>query len=368
MLKKVSVFVAAVIICLMCAGCSLMSVDRTRAKANRIADDLFSQATVTMPVLVTNTPIPTFTPIPSDTPRPTETETPTPTYQIIEYSSPTFEVLSTAEMPLSAKDQFTNVSDVTVPDDTVLEPGQLFIKSWRMTNSGESIWTEETKLMMEANYDMDMPDVVKAIFIKPNDWIDFTPGGWGTRIFNVGPGTETDLAVILKAPETPGSYQIHFRLVNPSGEIIPTQFWMRFAVSRPTATPTPTPTSETPQPEPIPYDWDGRWMVREPFHAEGIIPVNAWINQNEDEVLGFIYDSKGDPIIIKGALTDTGRVFNGEIYYPWNKQTTAVSWRMQISRNQFHAITPLGVLNESAVCGARDGNNLPESCALPSEG
>ncbi len=368
MLKKIRMTGYLLSVCLLTAGCSLFNVSALRARVNHIADELFSQSTVTIPVLVTSTPTATASPIPSDTPMPTATETPTPTINVIEYSSPTFEYLNTAELPLSAKDQFKNVSDVTIPDDTILEPGQLFIKSWRMTNSGESIWTEDTKLMMEANYGTDMPDVVKAIFLKPNDWIDFTPGGWGSRVYNVAPGTEADLAVILKAPEVPGSYQIHFRLVNPAGEIITTQFWMRFAVSKPTATPTPTPTSETPQPDPIPYDWDGRWMVREPFHTEGIVPVNAWLEQNEDELLGLIYNSNGDPIIVKGALTDNRRVFSGEIFYPWNKQTTAVSWRMQISRDQFHAITPLGVLDESAVCGSRNGKNLPEGCAMPAEG
>ncbi len=368
MLKNIHAIGLIICICLLIAGCSVLSPAAIRARVNRIADDLFSQSTVTMPVLVTNTPTSTATPIPSVTPTSTATETPVPTLEIIEYSSPTFEYLNTAELPLSAKDQFKNVSDVSIPDDAVLEPGQLFIKSWRMTNSGESVWTEDTKLMMNASYDTGMPDVVKAIFLKPNDWIDFTPGGWGSRVYNVAPGTEADLAVILKAPETPGTYQIHFRLVNPAGEIITTQMWMRFAVSKPTPTPSPTPTSETPQPEVMPYDWSGRWMVREPFHADGIIPINAWLKQNEDEVLGFMYDSNGDPIIIKGALSESGRVFNGEIFYPWNKQTTAVSWRMQISRHQFHAITPGGLLDESAVCGARDGKNLPASCTLPAEG
>ena len=353
---------------ILAAGCSRLSGPVIRDRILQKAEDLFSQSTVTLPVWVTSTPTPTDTPIPSITPTPTATATPTPTLPMMEYSSPTFEYLNTAELPLSARDAAKNVKDISVPDDTVLEPNQLFIKSWRMTNGGEKTWQEGTKLMMSASYDMDMPEVVKAIFIKPNDWIDFTPGGWGNRVYNVAPGTEADLAVILKAPSAPGSYQIHFRLVNSDGEIITTQFWMRFSVSRPTQTPTPGPTSETPEPETIPYDWNGRWMVREPFHPEGIIPANAWLTQKDEEVTGFLYDEAGDPIIIRGATTQNGRFFAGEIYYPWNKETTAVSWRMQISRHQFHAITPLGTIDESAVCGAREGRNFPASCALPNEG
>lgn len=348
-------------------GCTLNDASAVRRRIIHYAEDLFSQSTVTMPVLVTATPTATNTMTPTATLTPTVTMTPTMTKPVTVFSSPTFEVLNTAELPLSVKDDISDVSDVTVPDDTVLEPGQLFIKSWRMTNNGENTWENGTKLMMEPNYDMGMPEVVKAVFIKANDWIDFTPGGWGSRIHNVGPGTEADLAVILKAPSEPGAYQIHFRLVNNDGEIITTPFWMRFAVSRPTETPTPSPTAEsgTPEPEMLPYDWNGRWMVREPFKAEGITPVNAWLQQNGDEVTGFLYDSQGDPIIIRGALTENGRQFNGELFYPWQKDTTAVTWRMQASRDQFHAVTERGVIDSSTVCGARGEKNFPASCALP---
>ena len=109
-------------------------------------------------------------------------------------------------------------------------------------------------------------------------------------------------------------------------------------------------------------------MIREPFHTDGIIPLNAWLKQDDEELLGFFYDSQGDPVIVKGALSSNSRVFSGEYYYPWQKNTTVCSWRMQISGHQFHAITDKGIMNETAVCGARDGRNFPASCALPREG
>ena len=245
----------------MLAGCSVLSPDAIRYRVNHIAEELFSQSTVTMPVLVTATPSATPTMTPTVTPTPTETPTPTATFPVMEYSSPTFEVLSTAELPVSQKDEISNVKDVTIPDDTILDPGQLFIKSWRMTNSGEKTWEEGTKLMMSATFPMDTPPVVNAIFLKANDWIDFTPGGWGQRVYNAAPGSEVDLAVILKAPETAGSYAIYFRLVNADGEIVSTPFWMRFTVARPTATPTPAPIKlrlerALDDPRALPHRWD----------------------------------------------------------------------------------------------------------------
>ena len=389
MLKKFRRIQIIIFFCLFLTGCSVLNPTRIRHFILHIEDELFSQATITMPVRVTSTYTSTPTLVPTATIKPTETLTPSPTPRpLINYSSPTFEVLETQSLPISAKDSINQMSDVTIPDDTVLQPGQLFIKSWRMTNSGDSTWEEGTKLMMDTTFDTDMPTVVKAIFVKENDWIDFTPGGWGNRVYNVGPGTKVDLAVILRAPLLAGSYQIQFRLVNTKGEIINTPFWMRFFVTAPTVTPTPEPPTKTPiqpdlPPDPdeiIPtainagsenseteqelYDWSGHWMVREPFSDE-TVPVNAWFYQSGEELTGFIYDSNGDPIIVKGAIFDKGRTFNGEIYYPWLKQTTPVVWKMQFNGDQFYAVSPLGVVDKTSVCGGRGGVNLPNDCALP---
>lgn len=369
MLKKFLVFLLILLSVLLLGGCDLLSLRTLRYRAIHIWDELFSEATVTMPVFVTSTFTLTPTKIPTATLTPTITMTPTQTpvpWQ--DFVLPTFEILETQTLPLSAGDSINQVSDVTIPDDTVLQPNQIFIKSWRMTNAGANTWEEGTKLMMDTTFNTELPTVVNAIFLKENDWIDFTPGGWGSRVYNVATGSQVDLALLLRAPSQPGSYQIQFRLVNAKGEIINTPFWMRFFVANPTPTPTPTPEPVkvgTPEPAQEPYDWNGHWMVREPFIADEVRPAHAWLYQNGEELIGFIYDSQGNPIIIKGALFDKGRTFNGEIFYPWQKETQSVIWRMQLNRDQFYAVTPLGVLDGSAVCGGRDGANLPDTCALP---
>ena len=369
MLKRFVRLCILFLVCLQVSGCSVFNLQRFKYKVNSITEDLFSQSTITMPVLVTatSTSTPTLIPTPTQTPTAAPTNTATP-YVPVQYSTPTFEVLSTAELPFSSRDIISSVKDVTIPDGTILEANQLFIKSWRLTNNGVNTWTEDTKLIMDANYRMDTPEVVKAIFIKPNNWMDFTPGGYGTRVFNVGPGTEVDLAVILKAPAEPGDYQIDFRLINPDGEIMMTQFWMRFSVSRPTETPTPEPSVMTPTPGPMPYDWNGRWMVREPYLGKEIVPANAWFWEQGGELIGLIYCSNGDPAIARGTLTENGRVFTGELFSLWQNKSDPISWRMQASRRQFYAVTELGVVDDATVCGSRNNTTLPMNCALPAEG
>ena len=366
MLKRAEKFIIIFLTGLFLSGCSVFDPDVIRSRALHIYDEIFSQATVTMPILVTSTYTLTPTLVPTATMTPTITMTPTKT--TVPWSNfvlPTFEVLETQSLPLSYGDSFNQVKDITIPDDTTLQPNEIFIKSWRMTNGGINTWEEGTKLMMDSTFGTELPTVVKAIFLKENDWIDMTPGGWGTRVYNVGPGTAVDLAVLLRAPSEPGSYQIQFRLVNANGEIINTPFWMQFFVAKNTAAPTPEVPAETPDTVQEPYNWTGHWMVREPFIAEEVKPIHAWFYQKDDELNGFMYDTNGDPIIVKGALFDNGRTFNGEIYYPWQKQTTQVVWRMQLNHDQFYAVTQLGILDESAVCGGRNDSNLPDSCALP---
>ncbi len=363
MLKKrarLALLVTALVLCL--SGCD--TYNRARQKLVNFTTDFLSQATVTVPVFVTSTPTSTatLTSTPTLTPTPTETPTPTPISMI--QNSPTFEVVKTEELLFSLVDEISDINDVTIPDDTVLAPGQIFIKSWRMTNSGADTWLEGTKLIMEADYEMDTPSVVNAIFTRENDWPDFTPGGWGTRAYNVAPGTEVDLVVMLKAPEEPGSYEIDFRLLNTNGEVIVTPFWINFKVEEPTPTPEVASTEEAGQT--ATFDWSGRWMIREPLRSEGVDPANAWFYQNGQDVIGFWYDASGDPVIVTGTTSGSGRVFTGKFFYPWQQDTFNVQWRMQISKNQFYAVTEGGKLTETAICGGRNGQNYPATCALPS--
>ena len=259
MLKKPCTALFFVIIVILLSGCSILNPQSIRYRILHLEDELFSQATITMPVLVTSTYTLTPSPIPTLTPVPTETFTPSPTVKpTVIYSSPTLEYLPTESLPLSQRDGISQITDITIPDDTTLKPNQLFIKSWRMTNSGPNTWEEGTRLMLDTTFDTGLPTVVKAIFLKENDWIDFTPGGWGNRVYNVAPGTRVDMALILRAPSQAGSYQIQFRLVNKAGEIVNTPFWMRFFVVGPTQTPTPEPPTATPVPPTgIPHDSQG---------------------------------------------------------------------------------------------------------------
>ncbi len=127
--------------------------------------------------------------------------------------------------------------DVTIPDGTVLLPGQRFTKTWRFKNIGVCTWNDEYQLFLDAGEPM---------------------GGsvFQTLAGDVAPGDTVDFYIELKAPLNPGAYRGYWRLRNPAGVLIPVvggyqggSFYVDIVVALATPTPTFTLTpSITPSP------------------------------------------------------------------------------------------------------------------------
>lgn len=144
----------------------------------------------------------TLTPIPS----PVFTNTPAAT--------------ATPNCPLA---QF--VTDVTIPDGTVMNPGQTFNKKWRLKNIGACAWNGYS-LVFDSGESMNGP-ASKAIGA-------------------VNPGQEIDIDVDLKAPNTAGTYRGYWRLVTNSNVLVPIAngyqgraFYVEIKVAAPTNTSAP---------------------------------------------------------------------------------------------------------------------------------
>jgi hypothetical protein len=124
--------------------------------------------------------------------------------------------------------QAGDLLDVTVPDDTLVQPGQALTKVWRLVNSGACEWTEGYSAVWFSGEDF---DAALTIPIR-------------TRVL---PGQSIDLAVDLIIPQEAGQHAGFWMLQNerghrfgigPSGE---SPFWVRVqvaAVSSPTVEPT----------------------------------------------------------------------------------------------------------------------------------
>ena len=171
---------------------------------------------------------------------PTQTFFPTLT------ASPTFApfVTSTPGTPLSAPTSsggsssqtpcygLTFVSDVSIPDNTQMTPGQTFTKTWKVFNSGSCAWDAGFKFVFTTG-----DALGGTTYVLPSA---------------VASGAQYDIPVPMTAPSTAGTYKSNWRMQTAGGEFFGNEVYVVIVVgaastSTPvTATATTTPPTETP--------------------------------------------------------------------------------------------------------------------------
>jgi hypothetical protein len=184
MKNKTRLFNTLIIITLFLSACNLPSSD---------SEDVASTAAAqTVEALLSATPLsgaatPTFTPLPGLP----ATSTPIPS-PILTNTPP-----ATATSNCNVA-QF--ITDVTIPDGTVMTPGNTFTKKWRFRNIGSCTWTGFSLVF-------DSGDAL---------------GGPATKaISTVNPGQEVDLEVNLTAPATVGNYRGYWRITTNASVPVP---------------------------------------------------------------------------------------------------------------------------------------------------
>jgi len=171
--------------------------------------------------------------------------TPTPTKSSPTATSPTLLpsltqqltpiILPTIKPPagtvVTACDNSVYISDVTIPDGTVIPAGQSFTKTWKVSNNGSCAWTSTYQL----------------VFISGDSL-----GGKATAIGTaVSPGQTADVSVVLTSTSATGTITGTWRLSNDKSQPFGTQLTVVISngvtktatAGSATATPTPTPTT-----------------------------------------------------------------------------------------------------------------------------
>ncbi len=192
--------------------------------------------TLSAPLAPLGSPSPTYPlSVASPTPPP---PTPTPTrtpWALL----PTFTLMDTSADCDRAEAGFPSI-DITIPDGTILAPGEDFVKVWRLRNAGTCTWTTDYAVVWVGGARLGAPAEVPLNAVVP-------------------PGGSIDVSVPMQAPLDPGTYQSYWKLRNAHGQLFglgPTGqdvFWVKIVVAEdtptPTATATATPTAtETPTP------------------------------------------------------------------------------------------------------------------------
>lgn len=178
---------------------------------NSEADTASTAAALTVSALLSATPavVGGVTSTPSLTPVSPATLTPVP-------------VLTNTPVPTATSNcnamQF--VTDVTYPDNTVVVPGQVFTKTWRLKNIGTCAWTPSYAVVFSAGNAMNGPSTQALAG-------------------NINPGQTLDVSVNLTAPATTGDFRGDWKIRDASGVLFGA-FYVQIRVQN---TPTITNTS-----------------------------------------------------------------------------------------------------------------------------
>ncbi|MGA9532300.1 MAG: NBR1-Ig-like domain-containing protein [Anaerolineales bacterium] len=177
--------------------------------ATMSAEQIQTQAVETFAAYITETAqaMPTETPAPTETPVPTATNTPAPTNTVAATTAPT-----------SSCYGLTFVSDVTIPDNTNMTPGQKFTKTWRVRNSGSCAWDSGFKFNFTGGEAMGGSSVTLGSAVQP--------------------GKETELSISLTAPSTAGTYRGNWRMTTSTGTYFGDEVYVLIVVGDATATAT----------------------------------------------------------------------------------------------------------------------------------
>ncbi|MFO7624093.1 MAG: NBR1-Ig-like domain-containing protein [Anaerolineales bacterium] len=149
-----------------------------------------AQARLTENALLVPTATPTFTPEPSPTASPTP---------VVTKVTPEASLTSTSAPITTTADNAVYVSDVTIPDGTVMAPGTSFVKTWKIMNSGSTTWQTTYALVHISD------NLLGATSPVP-------------LTVQVSPNQNIDISVEMVAPTANGSYRGFWRMRNAQGQ------------------------------------------------------------------------------------------------------------------------------------------------------
>lgn len=227
------------------------------------------------------------------TPTPTATGTP-----------PTATPTGTPGTPVTSScDRAQFIADVTIPDGTVMTPGQAFKKTWRLKNVGTCAWNRSYQLVFSSGERMGAP----ASLAFPQD---------------VPVGQTIDISVDMTAPSTAGSYRGYWMFKNANGALFgignpaTRPWWVDIRVSGTAVTPSPTPTGPTPTPGAgVGYDFATRACEATWSSGAGTLPCPG----TDGDARGFVLTisnprlESGVTAPRPGLLTFPQNVLNGYI-------------------------------------------------------
>ena len=210
MKKRIRLFNLLIVITLFLSACNLPS--------SKTDDPAGTAAAQTVQALLSATPFPSAM-----------TSTSTPGLPVPSTPTPTLRAITTntaVATPTTYCSIMQFITDVTIPDGTVIAPGGTFTKTWRLKNVGTCTWTPSYAIIFSDGNSMNGPSTQALVG-------------------NVNSGQTIDISVNLTAPTTPGDYTGNWKIRDASGVLFG-NFYVQIKVQNPaTATFTALPLTAT---------------------------------------------------------------------------------------------------------------------------
>ncbi len=147
--------------------------------------------------------------------------TPTPQGQIASDTPPAAETIVSPTQTTTPTpcDRVEFVRDVNYPDDSSLDPGQSFTKTWELKNTGSCTWNSSYAIVFDSG---------ESMYAAPATQL--TSG-------SIAPQQIVQISITLKSPNKTGSFQANFKLRNASGVVFglgsdgSKAFWVKIKVA-----------------------------------------------------------------------------------------------------------------------------------------
>jgi hypothetical protein len=171
-------------------------------------------------------------------------------------------------------------ADVTIPDQSELQPGVSFVKTWRIRNSGTCDWETGFHLVFVGGDQLGAPASVSAPATVS--------------------GATADVSVPMTGPLGPGSYRGNWRMQSADSQVFGSTVWVIIVVPSP-VTSTPAPTST-----PVPTQTPLPTATASPPAA----PTNLMMSTSTSGYVSLVWtdnasDEQGFHILADGAILHT---------------------------------------------------------------
>lgn len=108
-------------------------------------------------------------------------------------------------------DGLTYLQDLTIPDGSIMAPGQSIDKRWQVSNSGTCNWDARYRLKLLSG--------------------DSMGAGISVPLYPARAGTQVTLSILFTAPQVAGTYECQWQAVNPDSLPFGDAFYMQIVVS-----------------------------------------------------------------------------------------------------------------------------------------